>query len=336
MQIPRFWAEAREQDKSRVDGKARSVTVRRWGWSSESQAVALRHAEERARDALGRILGGEKLPRIEARVSYGGADGQPIREELLEEREEGVITRNAYGARCMNVSDVLFADVDFDDGIQGSCGLVLFTTLCVTTAGLIYAINLSLRSTPKTLAIVGAAFVLGLIASIPVIAVFSTLRTWILGSPWEQLRKRLRAFADRNPDWHLRLYKSPAGARILALHRTFDPQEDAVRAFFEEMRVDFLYRFMCEHQRCFRARVSPKPWRIGMNRHIQPRGVWHPDHAQNPERQRWLRDYEALAPKYASCSYVESFGSDRVDPKAAAVLAWHDELSQANSGKPIA
>ncbi len=33
---------------------------------------------------------------------------------MLERHGEDVITRNAYGARCLNSPDALFADVDFD------------------------------------------------------------------------------------------------------------------------------------------------------------------------------------------------------------------------------
>jgi hypothetical protein len=335
MQIPRFWTEAREQHKSKVEGKTRSVTVRRMGWSSSSQADAQRHAQDRAGDALRRILGGEKLPRIEARVSYGGADGQPIREEIVEERDVGVITRNAYGANCLNTPDVLFADVDLET-LGRTCRELLFSAGLIWLCFLALAIKLYFSSILASLVTLTLGTFLGLFGAIPLIHLYERALSFLRGTPWDQLRRSLRDFSKRNPDWHLRLYKTPAGARIMALHRTFDPNENATVDFFGRLRVDPIYRTMCERQRCFRARVSPKPWRIGMAQAISPRGVWRDEFAQDRFRIRWLADYSALAPKYASCSYVESFGSDRVDPKAAAVLAWHDELSQANSGKPIA
>jgi hypothetical protein len=48
----------------------------------------------------------------------------------------------------------------------------------------------------------------------------------LLGGGAERLaRARVEAFVKRHPDWHLRLYRTPAGLRVLVLHRTFAPGE---------------------------------------------------------------------------------------------------------------
>ena len=109
MLVPRHWAEARLQHR---EGR-RTVTVRRFGWSDESEAQAQAHAEARAREALDRVLAGEALPRNERRVAYNGADGMPIREEIVDRHGEAIVTRNGYGALCLNTPDLLFADIDF-------------------------------------------------------------------------------------------------------------------------------------------------------------------------------------------------------------------------------
>ena len=110
MIVPAYWAEGRLQ--LRVEG--RQMTVRRFGWSDESQAAAQAHADERTREAFGRIAAGEALERRERKVGYNGARGLPIREEIVERHGDAVVTRNSYGARCLNTPDVLFVDVDFD------------------------------------------------------------------------------------------------------------------------------------------------------------------------------------------------------------------------------
>src|SRR5262245_52830538 len=110
MIVPDFWAEARRQHR---DGR-KQVTVRRFGWSTASESEALAMAETRAAEALRRILAGEKLDRRERKTAYNGAHGVPIREEVLERHGDEVITRNSYGAHCLNTPRALFADIDFE------------------------------------------------------------------------------------------------------------------------------------------------------------------------------------------------------------------------------
>jgi len=95
MIVPQFWAEGRV--RGRHDG--RQVTVRRFGWSDTSQADAQANADDRAAEALRRVLAGERLDRREPKVPYNGADGLPIREEIVARHGDTIITRNSYGAR---------------------------------------------------------------------------------------------------------------------------------------------------------------------------------------------------------------------------------------------
>ena len=116
MIVPQFWAESRAQHKE----KGRQVTVRRFGWSDTSLAEAQANADDRTQEALRRVLSGETtLPRREPKVPYNGADGVPIREEIVDRYGSAIITRNSYGARCLNTPNVLFADLDFES--EPSC-----------------------------------------------------------------------------------------------------------------------------------------------------------------------------------------------------------------------
>jgi len=94
MLIPEFWAESRARHRS----KNRQITVRRFGWSEASQAEAQAMADQRVRESLDRLIAGESLTRREPKVPYGGADGLPIREEVVRRAGPDVLTRNSYGA----------------------------------------------------------------------------------------------------------------------------------------------------------------------------------------------------------------------------------------------
>ncbi|HWA24475.1 MAG TPA: hypothetical protein VG734_02285 [Lacunisphaera sp.] len=328
MIIPEYWAEARVQ-RPRKKGDSQ-VTVRRFGWSLTSQAEAEQMASERADAALKRILGGSPLlRRSEPKVPYNGAEGVPIREEVLTRDGETVITRNSYGAHCLNTPNVLFADIDYE--ITPRIRSVAFTAFMLMILGAIAAAWF------KSFTIVLVAAFVVLVVSYPLTVLNKQAYVRARGGAVKYARTRLDAFFAKHRDWHARLYRTPNGLRVLVLHRTFKPDEPAVKDFFNALGVDPLYAKMCFNQQCFRARVSPKPWRMGFAAHLRPRpGVWPVKPEQMNVRNGWIQEYEAKARAFASCKYLESLGPKRVDPKAAKVLALHDDLSQALSAKPIA
>lgn len=108
MLIPKYWASASAPAQNRW---RHTVTVRRWGWSDDSQQAAEAHAQERLRQALAAYAQGQASAH-ENRPGYNGAQGLPICEEVLARHGSAVLTRNSYGAHCINTPDVLFADVD--------------------------------------------------------------------------------------------------------------------------------------------------------------------------------------------------------------------------------
>lgn len=325
MLVPQFWAEARCQQRV---GK-RQVTVRRFGWSDSSQDEAQRNADSRAQAALARILAGENLPRREPKQAYNGAEGLPIREEIVSRHGDTVITRNAYGALCLNTERVLFADVDFGTAMPGRW------PAAVNFVGVMLAIliGVSRQSWGIGIALVFATMLL----SFPIASVL--FRSWLrLRGGEEQLaRERIQVFSQANPDWQLRLYRTPAGFRVLVMHQLFDPADAEVQRCFTALNTDPIYQQMCRNQRCFRARVSPKPWRIGIAGHLRPRpGVWPVAADRLPERQRWLADYDARARQFAACRLVEVLGSKHTHPDALAVQRLHDELCRATSQLQLA
>jgi len=325
MIIPQYWAEGRFQHRE----SSRQVTVRRFGWSDESQAAAQAHADARAEEALRKGLSGEKLPRREPKVPYNGAEGTPIREEVVSRHRESVITRNSYGAKCLNVPNVFFADIDFEADFSLRSCLAYFAIL-LAAAMLIFSI-----APTRPIAFFGMLAVL-------------TLGTFVLnyirqfaknlrGGAEQIAIARVRRFVERNAAWHVRLYRTPAGLRVLALHKTFEPNSPEVAEAFRALAVDPVYARMCLRQQCFRARVSPKPWRIGISDHLRPRpGVWPVAAERLPLRNAWMRNYDAKSLGHASCAFIESMGSGIVHPEALFVQELHDELSQASRALPLA
>ena len=325
MIIPKHWAESRHQQK--IDG--RQWTIRRFGWSEHSMEEARAMADQRVAEALKRVVAGETIQRREPKVPYNGADGVPIREEIVARDGDAIVTRNSYGALCLNTPDVLFADMDCPIGIsfRSGCLIFVFMMLAAVAYGR-HAGSLGIALGSMILSIFLALLVYGVVdRSIRKNPAAMKRRLW----------RRIERFARRHPDWHLRAYETPAGYRLLAMHATFDPAGIETARAFCQIVVDPVYARMCRNQRCFRARVSPKPWRIGISERLKPRtGVWPIDPEKLPLREAWVRDYEQRSTGHAACRFVARFGSDRIHPAAEAVRRWHDELSRADSQLPLA
>jgi hypothetical protein len=325
MIVPQFWAEVRLQKRE----KKKQVTIRRFGWSDTSQEEAQANANQRAEEALARALAGEKLLRREPKVAYNGAHGMPIREEILSRQGDTIITRNSYGARCLNTPNVLFADIDFEERFSGRYFLIVFAAL-ILCAVMLGVITHSVR----------LAIILWLVSML-----FSIHATLLLHKTVQQLqggansvaRKKIEDFLTQHPEWKLRLYQTPAGMRVMVTHRTFEPDDPKVLAFFKAIGTDKIYMRMCINQQCFRARVSAKPWRIGIEKHMKPRpGTWPVAEDKLPERTSWVEAYEAKAQKFAACRFVETIGKGVTHPDVATVQEWHDELCGAASQNPLA
>lgn len=325
MIVPEYWAGSSQT----VNQNGRSILLRRWGWSDSSQAEAQAMADARLQAAVERFRLDPAGLRREPKVPYNGAAGVPIREEILARHGDSVITRNSYGAQCLNTPSVLFLDIDQREG----SGVGWW--LGIAAAWLVVAVLVGLWKESLLLALV--IFLVGSIVTGGVVSRLRVMRSERQGGFEGEFRRRLAAFLAARPDWHVRLYRTPNGFRGLVMHRTFQPAETEVTECFRELGVDPVYARMCVNQNCFRARVSPKPWRMGISDHLRPRpGVWPVDERSLPFRKAWVEAYERAADRFSACRFLESLGSAKVHPDAREVQRLHDELCQAESGLPLA
>ena len=323
MLIPAYWAESKAHQL--VDRK--QITVRRFGWSHSSQADAQIKADERLSEALKRIVSGESIPRRERKHAYNGSVGVPIREEIVEQHGETIVTRNSYGARCLNTSNVLIADVDFITSY--SCRL----SLLMVGLMMIFAFAAMWWTSS-----VWVGVVLGLFA-VP----FGNILAWSFhrsllnsrGGVEEMACSRIRDFIAQNPNWNARLYRTPLGIRMLVTHQLFSAKDPVVGECFTKIAADPVYAKMCQRQDCFRARVSPKPWRIGIADRIRG-GVWPVAENNMSERRAWIDRYERASQSHAACAFLESIGSGTIHPDVRQVVELHDRLCQSDAQLPIA
>ena len=340
MQIPRYWAQARlRQETSKTHG----ATVQRWGWSDISQAEAEAHAQQRAQQALDDVL---KAPvqrhlapdfeRMEWANEYSLFAPTPIREEILEQRGETVMTRNSYGAHCLNTDKVAIADLDYprESDAPGFPWIVLLILLSALPWLWIEPISWN----GHQIALIFIIACMGLLFR-------ARLKRWYSARQAKQqspstaadrAMARVLQVQARYPDWGLRLYQTPKGLRIIVTHASWDWQAPQVQALFQEMGVDPVYALLCEKQQCFRARVTGKPWRMGMSGLSTQERHWPVKPQHQPGRHEWSQYYDEEAQQFAACRFLQQLGPSTFCAEAQAFVLWHDSASKALTQLPLA
>src|SRR2546423_6277310 len=85
------------------------------------------------------------------------------------------------------------------------------------------------------------------------------------GNPHSEAMARIENWTGKNPEWGWRVYRTRSGLRLLATHGLVDANSEIANRVFDAVGADPLYRKLCNTQKCFRARLTPKPWRCGIS-----------------------------------------------------------------------
>lgn len=146
--------------------------------------------------------------------------------------------------------------------------------------------------------------------------------------------KRVAEWTQRREGWGWRAYRTKGGLRLLATSGLFDPASPETGQLFQELGADPLYARLCKVQACFRARLTPKPWRCGM-RKLNVKWPWS-DTSAEAKFMQWERDYETVSAEFASCTFIGPIGNEILHPQVAPVVAFHDNATRAESGLTLA
>ncbi len=149
-----------------------------------------------------------------------------------------------------------------------------------------------------------------------------------------EIWQRLEQFVARNPGHGFRVYRTFAGVRALATHDLYDPAAPATLEMLQQLGSDPLYVRLCQVQECFRARLTPKPWRCG----CLPNPVrWPREDAEQQSRfEKWEAGYTARQAGYATCRLLGTLNVDDVRPEIAQVIQVHDRMTRCGEPLPLA
>ncbi len=119
-----------------------------------------------------------------------------------------------------------------------------------------------------------------------------------------------------------RIYETHAGIRLIVLGRALPPRSAAVAKLMKDFGADRLYALLCKKQDCYRARLTPKPYRMRLK-------AFRVSHPRTPTEDAalttWLSGYEEKSARYAVCRFIKQVGSG---PKTR-IVELHDERTRA-------
>jgi len=135
----------------------------------------------------------------------------------------------------------------------------------------------------------------------------------------------MRAFQSVHPEFVLQVYETRAGLRFMVVNREIRPDGEEVELLFKELPVDGLYTRLCRSQLCFRARLTPKPWRIGLPRPT----ARFPFSTELKQRSFnfWLAQYVAKSRNACAARRLERMGEAVLPDAVQRVIDIHDRYA---------
>jgi hypothetical protein len=220
---------------------------------------------------------------------------EPILDELIVDGEQAlVVTRNRYGAEVLNTDRILIADIDVPELQRRAGGDVLRRLL---------------RRPPDQEQTAEPAAVVKRLA---------TLASW----------------ADANPGLGVSTYRTASGLRVFVTGVVAPAASAQGQDILTELGADPIYRELCRAHGTFRARLTPKPWRLPRMR--GPHGRWPYEEGRAERRfQQWLTEYEAAARGYAVCRRLLSRGP-APSTLEAQIIRLHDDRTRVGESLPLA
>lgn len=152
--------------------------------------------------------------------------------------------------------------------------------------------------------------------------------------PQNAAMTRIENWTRNNPGWGWRIYRTRAGLRLLATQGLVEADSEVADGVFEALGADPLYRKLCRTQKCFRARLTPKPWRCGVR--SKP-GRWPWFNAKEKKHfQKWEARYLISSANWATCEFVRHIGNRNVHAEIQSLLKLHDGPTRAESKLQLA
>jgi len=297
MKLARFWAR-QTADATNREGKRIRAAAR--GWSNDSLEAAAAMALQTAQRVVALVAEGRtKLQRYQ----YGD---RPIPEPVIRQFPDPVIQQ---------MGGVSIARAVVTRNVYGA--------LVLNTNDLMFIDIDSDDAPPKPATSIAAGLM----------SLFRKKQQPVVHPASTSIEDSIAQVGEAN-GLSLRLYKTAGGYRAIVTNLTQTATDETSLALLHEFGSDPLYVHLCKQQESFRARLTPKPWRMKM---WEP-PVTYPFQTQQEQQRfdRWNADYVAASARFATCRFIKAVGDSEPAPGFQELIDFHDEQTKAQISLPLA
>ena len=152
--------------------------------------------------------------------------------------------------------------------------------------------------------------------------------------PAADVLESIRMTAHHYDSLGFRVYRTHSGYRLMLTNEQILSDSDLAQRLLRDFNADPLYIRMCHNQQCFRARLTPKPWRCNVS---MPR-ITYPFSSPDVESayRRWEQEYNQGVRGYSTCHIVDTIGPETILDEFSELVELHDRLSMPNALAPLA
>lgn len=142
----------------------------------------------------------------------------------------------------------------------------------------------------------------------------------------QRFKKRITKNKSLGDD--MRIYETTKGLRVIC-KKYISPQTPIFMKLMSKFRVDSIYAYLCIKQDCYRARLTPKPYRIKQN----PIRIKSPLDCETELYEKWEIEYARKSKSYSVVKLIETIGSDFSYDKT---ISYHDRTCLSSFSNPLA
>ncbi|MBD2463410.1 hypothetical protein H6G89_20465 [Oscillatoria sp. FACHB-1407] len=128
----------------------------------------------------------------------------------------------------------------------------------------------------------------------------------------------VKSLTEQFPKLGFRVYRTRNGLRHVCTTQPFDPLDPATYRLMQSFYVDPLYARLCKFQSTFRARLTPKPWRVDE------------DYAERFVYDRVTRLVLPEPSNYAVCYLIDIIGNKKIIHEFEPLIQTHDSYCHVN------